>query len=271
MALIHIDNFSVEFVAEGAGPTIILVHSSASGWRQWRRLIDDLKSRYRVIAVNLFGYGATSPWPNGRRQTLADQAKLVAQVAARADGQVFLVGHSLGGAVAMEAALHLGERLRGLIVFEPILFALLKEHGHAPAFSEVQELAQRYCALGKAGDWDQAGELFVDYWSGKGAWSAMSDDRKAALRRMLPNVVHEWDAVLAPAHALPDWGEISQPVHILRAADTRQPTLAVAGLLTSAHGHWTLHEFERGGHMAPVTHADMVNPVIAFILATMMT
>jgi hypothetical protein len=40
---------SVDFVEAGsAGPVVVLVHSSVSGARQWRRLMDDLKDRFRV-------------------------------------------------------------------------------------------------------------------------------------------------------------------------------------------------------------------------------
>ena len=68
----------VDFLEAGApGATVMLGHSSVSGARQWGRLIDDLKDRFRVRAVNLFGYGATPPWPAGRLQTLDDQARLV--------------------------------------------------------------------------------------------------------------------------------------------------------------------------------------------------
>ena len=49
--------------AGSAGPVVMLVHSSVSGARQWRRLIDDLKDRFRVRAVNLFGYGRIHPGP----------------------------------------------------------------------------------------------------------------------------------------------------------------------------------------------------------------
>jgi pimeloyl-ACP methyl ester carboxylesterase len=49
----------VDFLEAGSsGPVVMLVHSSVSGARQWRRLMDDLKDRFRVRAVNLFGYGA---------------------------------------------------------------------------------------------------------------------------------------------------------------------------------------------------------------------
>jgi pimeloyl-ACP methyl ester carboxylesterase len=52
----------------------MLIHSSVSGARQWRRLMDDLKDRYRVRAVNLYGYGKTPPWPPETPQSLDDQA-----------------------------------------------------------------------------------------------------------------------------------------------------------------------------------------------------
>ena len=95
------------------------------------------KDRYRVIAVNLFGYGNTSPWPAARPLTAADQAELVAAAAALAPEPVALVGHSLGGAVALEAAAQLGDRVRVVIVFEPILFGHLEAHGPADAYDEI--------------------------------------------------------------------------------------------------------------------------------------
>jgi pimeloyl-ACP methyl ester carboxylesterase len=95
----------------------------------------------------------------------------------------------------------------------------------------------------------------------------MPDERKAGLRTMLPNVLHEWNAVIAPSRPLQDWGAIPVPVHILCAADTRHPTRAIASLLTSMHKHWHLYELEGGGHMAPVARPDLVNPIIAEILA----
>jgi pimeloyl-ACP methyl ester carboxylesterase len=55
----------------------MLVHSSVSGARQWRRLMGDLKDQFRVRAVNLFGYGKTPAWPAETIQSLDDQARLV--------------------------------------------------------------------------------------------------------------------------------------------------------------------------------------------------
>jgi len=268
MPTIKAGEFNVEYLEAGAGPAVILLHSSASGLRQWRRLIEELASRHHVLAINLFGYGMTSPWPAGRGQTLADHAALVTAVVSEIGKPVTLVGHSLGGAVALETALRLDGRLQAAIVFEPILFSLLRTHRPADAFTEIHGIATRYHALGTAKEWDQAGEWFVDYWSGAGSWAAMPDDRKAGLRIMLPNVLHEWDAVIAPSRALTEWGRIAVPVpvHVLRAADTRRPTHAIASMLTGAHDHWRLHQLATGGHMAPLTRPELVNPMIGKIL-----
>ncbi len=120
---------------------VILIHSSASGYRQWRQLTESLQDRYRIIAVNLFGYGKTSPWSLTRPLTAADQGKLVAAVAALAQEPVILVGHSLGGAVALEAAAMLADRVRLVIAFEPILFGHLQAHGPASVYDEIAHIA----------------------------------------------------------------------------------------------------------------------------------
>jgi pimeloyl-ACP methyl ester carboxylesterase len=115
MPVIKAGVFDLEYTDTGAGPAVVLVHSSASGHRQWRRLVETLQTRYRLIAVNLFGYGKTSSWPNARPLSTADQAELVAAVSTLAPEPVALIGHSLGGAVALEAAAKLSDRIRVLV------------------------------------------------------------------------------------------------------------------------------------------------------------
>ena len=262
MPVIKAGAFDLEYSDTGAGPAVILIHSSASGLRQWRALVERLRDRYRVIAVNLFGYGNTSPWPGMRPLTDADQAELVAAAAALASEPVALVGHSLGGAVALEAAAQLGNRVRVLVAFEPILFGHLKTHGPASAYDEIAKLARRYGELAQAGDWNAAGELFVDYWTGAGTWAAMPDERRQNTMAMLPPVVHEWDMATTGLRPLEGWRAITAPVHLIHAADTRAPTRAIVELLAKAYPDWHVDEVPSGGHMAPLTRPDLVNPLI---------
>lgn len=267
MPVLKAGPYDLEYTDVGTGPPVILIHSSASGLRQWRALTETLKDRYRVIAVNLFGYGKTSPWPAARPLTAADQAELVAATAALTADPIALVGHSLGGAVALKAAARLGERVRVLVAFEPILFGHLQAHGPANAYDEIAKLARRYSELARAGDWNAAGEWFVDYWGGAGTWATMPDERRQNTMTMLPPVVHEWDMATSGLRPLEGWRAIPAPVHLIRAADSRAPTRAIVNLLAKTYPDWRVQEVPAGGHMAPLARPDLVNPLIADVLA----
>jgi pimeloyl-ACP methyl ester carboxylesterase len=179
----------VDFLEAGSsGPVVMLVHSSVSGARQWRRLMDDLKGQFRIRAVNLFGYGNTPPWPSGTTQSLNDQARLVeAALPANAD-EVYIVGHSFGGSVAMKVAARLARRVRKLILLEANPFALLAQAGRVDAFAEAVELRDCIKKFGALGEWAMAAEKFADYWGGAGSWRNMSSERRSAFTEAIkPN------------------------------------------------------------------------------------
>jgi pimeloyl-ACP methyl ester carboxylesterase len=266
MPLAKAGPYDVEYAEAGAGPAVLLLHSSAAGHRQWRKLMEDLAGRYRLIAVNLFGYGATSQWPGERPMTLADQADLVGAVADLVPGPVAIIGHSLGGAVACEAALQLGERVRVLTVYEPILFYLLKRHGEAEAYADIQLMTGACFPPMERGDWEAVGHHFIDYWAGPGAWAATPDDRKARILPLLPPIRREWDSLGVDGRPIEEWGRIAAPVHLLHAADTRLSTKTIAALLRRAHPDWHFHELPAGGHLAPIARPDLINPVLTKIL-----
>jgi pimeloyl-ACP methyl ester carboxylesterase len=141
----------VDFIKAGSGPLVVLVHSSVSGARQWRRLIDDLKADYHVRAVNLFGYGKTAPWSSAAPQSLDDQARLVEAALPANAAAISLVGHSFGGSVAMKVAARLPGRIARLALLEPNPFYLLRQAGHEDAFAEAMALRNaRFCVRRRA-------------------------------------------------------------------------------------------------------------------------
>src|SRR4030095_9545671 len=93
----------------------------------WRELIESLRDRYRLIAIDLLGYGESSM--PGDRYSLGDEVRLVETVLERElqPGEHFhLIGHSYGGIVALQLAAQDGpQRVRSLSLFEPIAFHLL--------------------------------------------------------------------------------------------------------------------------------------------------
>ena len=152
----------VDFVEAGSGPLVVLLHSSVSGARQWRRLIDDLKPDFHVRAVNLIGYGKTPPWRRATPQSLDDQADLVEAALPANAGAFSLVGHSLGGAIAMKLAARLRGRVTRLALLEPNVVHLLRQAGRMEAFAEAMALRDIVKTFGALGEWTTAAERFAE-------------------------------------------------------------------------------------------------------------
>lgn len=266
MPVIEHEGWRIEFSDDGAGPPVVLLHSSVSGNRQWRRLIAELRDEYRVLAVNLFGYGETTAWPGNRPQRLDDQVGLVSAVISAAcgsDTQVRLVGHSMGGAIALKTAAMLGARVTKLALFEPNPFHLLALEGRREAYGEATALRDHVKLHGDRDEWMEAAPQFADYWLGEGNWKAMAPERQEAFAAAMHSNYHEWDAVMGETATLAEWSGIAAETLLIRAAQTRRPIVEIVELLRGACPHWRYAEVDDGGHMAPLVRPDLVNPVIA--------
>ena len=258
---------AVDVIEAGAGPVVVLVHSSVAGARQWRRLITELEDRYRLIAVNLFGYGATPPWSGERRQSLEDQAGLIEAAVGGSDEPFSLVGHSFGGSVAMKAANRLREHVDKLVLLEPNPFPLLDQQGQSDAYAEILDLRQVIKQSGASGDWTVAAERFADYWGGDGTWAAMPDDRRTTFTEALRPNFHEWDAVMDEPATLSDWTQgLTGETLVVWDPGTVRPIREIVALMREARPDWRFEQVAEGGHMAPLTRPDLINPVVAGFL-----
>lgn len=258
---------TADFLEAGSGPLVMLVHSSVCGAKQWRRLMDDLKGDFRVRAVNLYGYGKTPAWARERPQSLDDQAALV-ETALPADGEPFaLVAHCFGGSVAMKLAARQRERVKRLVLLETNPFYLLRQAGRAAAFAEAEDLATCIKTFGARGEWATAAERFADYWNGAGAWRDMPEDTRGVFCEALKPNYFEWDAVLNETTPAEEWRRLL-PRATLLASDpnTVLPIRDITALLRRACPDWAYREIAGGGHMAPLTRPDLVNPLVASFL-----
>jgi pimeloyl-ACP methyl ester carboxylesterase len=251
----------VGYSISGQGPVVMLLHSSVSGSRQWRALVDALDDRYTMVTVDLIGYGETPPWEAERPQRLTDQSALVHELAEQIGSPRALVGHSLGGSVALCAAAELGERLAGLILLEPNPFGLLQATRQAE-FAEAWALRNAVKQAGRSGDWEVAAERFADYWNGAGSWVAMSEKRRRLFAEALRPNYHEWDAVLgAPVH---DYvAAVRAQTSVTCARDTVPPIAAIVTLLQQRRPDWRYIWLEHGGHMAPLSRPELVNRIVS--------
>jgi pimeloyl-ACP methyl ester carboxylesterase len=121
------DSVHIDYRVWGKGePAVVLIHGWACDSAYWNAQIDALKSRYTVVAVNLAGHGGSeanrTDWSIGNYGE--DVATVVRQLQNR---QIVLVGHSMGGDVALEATRRIGDRVIGIIAVDS-----LKSIGLAP-------------------------------------------------------------------------------------------------------------------------------------------
>ena len=115
----------------GHGPPILLVHGLGESTFTWRHVAPRLSPNHRVIAMDLKGFGQSEK-PLDLEYTTQHQAKLVAAFI-RQQGlyDITIIGHSLGGTVALLTAIELGRerhRIERLILIDaPVLHQYLPE------------------------------------------------------------------------------------------------------------------------------------------------
>ena len=98
----------------GDGAPVVLLHGLFGSQSNFGALARRLAVDYRVMSLDLRNHGGS---PQGPGMTYADMAEDVAETLdARGTGPVALVGHSMGGKVAMQVALTAPTRVRRLLV-----------------------------------------------------------------------------------------------------------------------------------------------------------
>jgi len=256
------------FREAGAGPGVVCIHSNASTSGQWRGLMDRLAPRFRVFAPDSYDAGNGPHWPSDRVIALRDEAALIEPVLARAGSPFSLVGHSYGAAVALVAALANVRRVRAMALYEPTLFSLLvREDPASDDARGIRQVVADGTAALDTGNPDAAAERFIDYWMGDGSWKQTPDSRKSPIAASVTNLRRWAHALFTEPLPLNALRSLDVPVLLMTGGRSTDSARAVARLLASALPRLEFVEFERLGHMGPVTHADEVNRTIEQFLS----
>jgi pimeloyl-ACP methyl ester carboxylesterase len=99
----------------GDGPVIALVHGITSNSSTWRELIPMLAEDHTVVAPDMLGHGESAK-PRGDYSLGANAAGLRDLLLALGHERVTVVGHSLGGGVAMQFAYQFPQRCERLVL-----------------------------------------------------------------------------------------------------------------------------------------------------------
>ena len=133
-AFVDVDGARLHYVEAGSGPAVVMIHGLGGQLRHFTyALTERLAVDHRVIAVDRPGAGRSDAAP-GASQSVRAQARVIAGFIRKLGlEKPLVVGHSLGGAVALALALDHPDVVGGLALIAP-LTQPVKEGAISPVF-----------------------------------------------------------------------------------------------------------------------------------------
>ena len=117
----HSDRIIVE--TRGSGPDVIFIPGLGSTGAAWRSTADRLDDRYRVHLVTLRGFGQTDIGANASGGLSGPAANEIRRyIQTQGLGRPALIGHSLGGQIALRVAADMGEGVGRVMVVDAAPF-----------------------------------------------------------------------------------------------------------------------------------------------------
>jgi pimeloyl-ACP methyl ester carboxylesterase len=252
----------------GDGGPVVLLHSSMASKKQWRSLTERIGGKYRVIAIDLYGYGETAFPGQAGQFSLNDEVELVRAALADvlAPWEAFhLIGHSYGGGVALRLAFDLPQRVRSLGLFEPTAFHLLPPG--EPGLAQIRAVFEQVRLALAQDDAPAATRRFIDFWNEDGFFDALPAAKQVEFIRQSAKVPLDFRALLNEPLDIGQYRRLDMPMCLIRGSHSPRCATAVVDVLATlenARAHRVV-----GGHMAPVTHPDAVNRILEDFIASL--
>ncbi len=229
----------------GEGHPIVLLHSGGTDRRDWTFLAPRIAQYYKVVTFDVRGIGK-SPSPNGSVNYVEDLLLLMDHLELES---ATLVGHSIGGQIATEFALHYPEKVKNLILIAPSLSGF----HYSEAFNEYINSINRVTPdIDQMLDVSLSGSLYQVVMSGP------HRDRMIQMHRDYFNRILTWP------HFEMIW---PQPPAVERLDELSMNTLFIIGEKDFQDNHRVAEHFKKvpnvslseianADHMVTLTHPD---------------
>jgi len=213
----------------GTGPSLNFAHANGFNAETYKSILTPLTGDFRLFACDLRGHGfSTLPaTPGLARDWTVFRDDLVAWLRRTADAPVILAGHSMGATASLMAAAAAPERVRALVLFEPVLMTPMARQGANPS----PDLAERSL---KRRDTFPSPDAALDSWRGRGIFKAWPDQmvEDYVLGGLKPSADGTWKLACPPAWESECFRET--PMNISRLAPALCcPLTIVRGTITS--------------------------------------
>ncbi|MFK7847082.1 MAG: alpha/beta fold hydrolase [Rhodothermales bacterium] len=263
----EIHNHTIHYRESGAGPLVLLGHSSASTGGQWKSLVEILNPAHRCLAPDHIGYGKSDAY-RGNPDLFTLEVDALDDLAAAHNTPFHAIGHSYGGALVSRLALRHPEKIRSLTLVEPTFFHLLRGSDNTFAYNEISQIASRTVEYTERGEVEEATRGFIDYWVGPDGFDSMKEKTRHAVTKVIGKVCDEWRAIIpAETPTAEMLAGLPCPKLLISGRQTRASARGVVDLLKEIWPDAVCWELAGAGHMLPVTHPEPVNERIVQFLA----
>lgn len=246
---------------------IVGFHCSGATGQEWHRLKSMSAGQAPVLTPDFYGCPSRGPW-QGKSFSFADEAAPLLPEIRALGAPVHLVAHSYGGGVALHILRHHPDLVASLCLYEPTSFHVLRDLGGEgeALIGEIVALNGGLRADVEAGLRRKAASDFTEFWSGPGAFDALSPERQAAMQDWVPKVVSDFDALVDEPETPGDLRR-DLPVTLIWGSETKVQTRRIIDVLTARFDAPEVHCLDGAGHMGPFTHRDQVFALVAAHIA----
>ncbi|MBI4668263.1 MAG: alpha/beta hydrolase [Elusimicrobia bacterium] len=124
--MVRANGIRLHCVEQGQGDLVLLLHDFPSCWYSWRKQLPVLSRHFRTVALDLRGFNDSDAPERIKDYRLSELADDVIGVIEKISlGKAHLVGHGLGGAIALEAAMSRPKAVGKLVLINAVHPALL--------------------------------------------------------------------------------------------------------------------------------------------------
>jgi len=122
--MIQIDGMNIHYKDEGQGPVLILLHGVCASLHTWDGWTERLKGHYRIIRLDIPGFGLTGPAADRSYYKIDKAVNLFERLTEEMNLDKFsIAGNSLGGYIAWKYTLKHPDKVEKLILVDSVGFS----------------------------------------------------------------------------------------------------------------------------------------------------
>jgi len=270
---------ALEFGDPARPVDILFAHANGFNAQTYRTVLAPLGERFRILAIDQRGHGFSNlpADPKGRKSWRDLQADLAAVIDQLPASPLILSGHSMGGAASIMAAAIRPERVKALVLFDPVVMSLAISlqallPGASPGLYMKSPIATR--ALARRDVFPDR-EAVVAAYQGRGAFKSWPDEilrdyvaggvRDRADGQVELTCAPAWEASNFSAMANTIWsfaGRVRAPMTIFRAEHGSTCRIGDGRLFLRGNPRSTATTVAGASHFLPMERPELVREAL---------